>query len=254
MKIATWNVNSIRAREPVFEQWAKESSADIILLQELKCIDEAFPMHLAENLGYNLVTHGQKTYNGVAILSKHPIEDCNRGFMDDPDPLQSRYIEAFTAGIRVASVYVPNGQEVGSSKFSYKLNFLKALGRYISSVNLSDEDFIIGGDFNVAPLKSDIHNPSLWGTDRILCSTAEQDALKDFRSHGLEDACQALDTCEFTWWDYRAGSFAKNAGYRIDHILTNSKASKKINLCGVDKNVRSWPKTSDHAPLWITMA
>lgn len=252
MKIATWNVNSIRSRLNHFEKWAHDCAPDIILLQELKCIEEAFPLENLEHLGYNSAIYGQKSYNGVAILSKYPLEDVRRSFTCDPDPSQARYLEAFTGGVRVASVYVPNGQEIGSEKFQYKMRFFKSLQSHLDSLNRFEEAIVIGGDFNVAPYPTDIHTPSLSGTNRILCSIPEQQALRSLYLSGFHDAFSALNKTEaFTWWDYRQGSFQSNKGYRIDHLLLSSLALDALQNGGVDTDVRAWVTPSDHAPVWI---
>lgn len=254
MKIATWNVNSIRARLEHFDKWLTQTRPDIVLLQELKCLEHHFPHEMAEDHGYNVAIHGQKSYNGVAILSKFPLEDVTSDFHGNPDLTHARYIEAVTAGLRVASVYVPNGQEIGSDKFAYKLAFLNALKDYFCWRLKLDEKFIIGGDFNVAPYPQDMHNPLLSGTDRILCSLPEQQAFRSLLSIGLHDAIGALySPPPFSWWDYRQGAFAENRGYRIDHLLLSSSAFDRLKEGGVDLEPRAWPRPSDHSPVWITL-
>lgn len=162
MKIASWNVNSIRARLPQVLQWIESAAPDVILFQELKCLDEAFPGSFFEDLGYNLAIFGQKTYNGVAILSKYPIDDIRRGFKDQPNPHEARYIEGYTGGVWVGSVYVPNGMDLGTAKFTLKMEFYDALERHLKQRLADDEPFIIGGDFNVAPFKEDVYDPPFW--------------------------------------------------------------------------------------------
>lgn len=248
--IASWNINSIRVRLPLFLTWLKERKPDIILLQETKTTDDLFPREAIEDLHYNIALWGQKTYNGVAVLSKFPIEDLRvglPGFQDD----QARYLEVVTNGMRVASVYVPNGMEVASEKYAYKLEFLKHL--YIHTKNLLtfDESFILGGDFNIAPTDKDIYDPKSWH-EKILCSTPERERLRSLLYLGLTDALRALHPEQeelYTWWDYRANSWQNNCGLRIDHLLFSPQLADFLEDAFVDKEVRGAEKASDHAPV-----
>jgi exodeoxyribonuclease-3 len=252
--IATWNVNSIRTRLMHLETWLKERQPDIVLLQELKCVEGDFPREHIEDLGYNCAVFGQKSYNGVAILSKSPLEDITCGlptFAHDPE---ARYIEAFTAGLRVASVYVPNGQEVGSPKYAYKLNFFKALAQHTKTLLSFNEPLILGGDYNVAPYLEDAHNPRRFEANEILCSLDEREHLNSLINLGLVDGLRLQFPREqkiFTWWDYRGGSFERDKGYRIDHMLLSPQAADLFQEAGVDTNTRGRDKPSDHAPVWI---
>jgi exodeoxyribonuclease-3 len=249
--IVTWNINSIKVRLPLVLQWLTEHQPDIVLFQELKCVNDAFPKEDFEDVGYTCVCHGQKTYNGVAILSKESIEDIQvtlPGFEDT----QARYIEAFTGKLRVASVYVPNGQEVQSEQYRYKLAFLQALKRHLQHIFILNEAFVIGGDFNVAPYALDVYDPALSGTDRILCSQQEQDALREILYLGFTDALRVMHPNEsglFTWWDYRGGAFEQNKGFRIDHFLLSPQAADHLVSAEVHHSVRGFKRASDHAPV-----
>jgi exodeoxyribonuclease-3 len=254
MKIVTWNVNSIRARISIVSDWLRHTQPDVILLQETKCLNEAFPHQEFEDLGYNTALYGQKTYNGVAILSKSPIEDITYGlptFTEDP---QARYIEAVICTVRIASVYVPNGQEVGSSSYTYKLNFLQKLNEHLQNLLQHGEVCVIGGDYNIAPTDRDVHDPKTWA-GKILCSELERKAFHGLCHLGYQDAIRLYfdNVGPFTWWDYRAQAFPMNQGLRIDHLLLSPAAVDYIQDCNVDINPRSLEKTSDHAPVWCTL-
>lgn len=252
MKIVTWNVNSVRARLPHVEEFLKIQQPDVLLLQELKCETQVFPYSL-EDLGYNCAVFGQKTYNGVAILSKYPIEDVQMGLPNFED-VTSRYIEAFTNGVRVASVYVPNGQEVGAAAYDYKLNFFHALYNHAQNLLSFDERVVIGGDFNVAPTDADVYDPIAW-KERILCSTREREAFRKVIYAGFIDAV-AQDTkgpMPYTWWNYRQNGFAKGSGLRIDHLLLSPQAADSLVKTEVHTYMRAKDKASDHAPVEVTL-
>lgn len=250
IKIATWNINSIRVRLPLLLTWLKEAQPDIVLLQEIKTIDDQFPKEEIENLNYNIAFYGQKTYNGVALLSKYPIEDMTRGipgFEDD----QARYLEAVTKGLRVASIYVPNGSEVGSDKYAYKLRFLQALYTHTKTLLTYDEALILGGDYNIAPQDIDVYDPSEWH-GKVLCSIPEREGLRSLFHLGLTDSLRENHPDEkdlYTWWDYRAGAWQNNFGLRIDHLLLSPQAADLLKNTSVDKHIRSVEKASDHAPV-----
>lgn len=254
MKIVTWNVNSIRARVSVVIEWLNHTQPEIVLLQETKCLNEMFPRQEFEDLGYNIALHGQKTYNGVAILSKSPIEDVTCGLPSLAEDPQARYIEAVVGKVRVASVYVPNGQEIGSSSYTYKLNFLQKLKDHLEQLLTYNEVCVVGGDYNIAPTDQDVHNPQLWA-DKILCSNLERKAFHSLCHLGYQDAIRLYhnDIGPFSWWDYRAQAFTKNNGLRIDHLLLSPAAVDYSQDCNVDINPRSLEKTSDHAPVWCTL-
>lgn len=250
LTLATWNINSIRMRMPLLLSWLKETAPDIVLLQETKVMDDQFPREEIENLNYNIACYGQKSYNGVAILSKFPIEDVTQaipGFKDD----QARYIEAVIKGVRVASIYVPNGMAVGSDKYAYKLDFLSHLYTHTQTLLTYDEAFVLGGDFNVAPTDQDVYDPQEWH-EQILCSTPERESFRSLVYLGLVDALRELHPQErelYTWWDYRGGAWQNNFGLRIDHLLLSPQAAGNLKNVFVDKKVREVEKASDHAPV-----
>lgn len=262
MKIATWNVNSVKARLPHLLSCLNDFQPDVLLLQELKCMTEAFPYAEVEDCGYNVAVHGQKSYNGVAILSKFSIEDVTCGFEGDPDPAQSRYVEAIIDGkVRVASLYVPNGQDKKSPKYDYKLRFLKALHAHVENVLRFDEPFIMGGDYNIAPRDEDVFDPEGW-SDEVLCSSEERAALRTIINLGLFDAVEAeqqrIQEDDFSkwysWWDYRAGSWPRNQGLRIDHLLLSANALDNLKEVGVERSFRAQERPSDHVPVWATFS
>ncbi|MDR1335051.1 MAG: exodeoxyribonuclease III [Holosporaceae bacterium] len=238
MKIVSWNVNSIRVRIEHLIRLSKECNPDVILLQETRVDDRHFPFEYFEDLGYNIAIRGEKGRNGVAIFSKSMLEDVNINFCSG----HARYIEAFTGGMFVASVYVPNGQEVDCEQYYFKLNFLEDLKSKF--MNLRDEIFIAGGDFNVAPNESDTHNPSFKG---IICSSREREAIKNIREAGF---CDVLDQKGFTWWDYRRrDSFSRDMGYRIDQFYLSEAAWRLFVDGDVLRFTRKWSRPSDHAPI-----
>ncbi|RZI45398.1 exodeoxyribonuclease III [Candidatus Finniella inopinata] len=254
MKIVTWNVNSIRVRLPNVTRWLNNHQPDVVLLQELKCLNEAFPRQELEDLGYNVAVHGQKTYNGVAILSKSPIEDITYGLPNFSEDLQARYIEAVVGKVRVASVYIPNGQEVGSPAYVYKMAFLGKLHSHLQHLLTYDEACVIGGDYNIAPTDQDVYDAGVWA-DKVLCSKPERKAFQALCHLGYQDAVRLRHpgVGPFTWWDYRAGAFLANKGLRIDHLLLSPLATDRLQDCGVDAAPRADEKASDHAPVWCTL-
>ncbi len=259
VSIATWNVNSIKARLEHLTGWLRESSPDVVLLQELKCEDHAFPAMEIEDLGYNIARHGQKTYNGVAILSKLPIDEVVRGlpsFSDDP---QARYIEAVISlngtAMRVVSVYVPNGQAVDSDKFQYKMQFFERLREHLARLMLYDEIQVIGGDYNIAPAAIDIYDPK--GLDGTVCyHPAERAHFRSLILLGYYDAFRTLhpDKTQYSWWDYRGGGYDRGNGYRIDHLLLSPQAVDKLAACIIDEAPRQKDKPSDHTPVVCQLA
>lgn len=257
MKIVTWNVNSIKARLENCLEWVNENYPDVILLQELKCKTEAFPYSFFEELGYQCAVFGQPTYNGVAILSKVGIEDVTVGNEFFQEDTQARVIEAIVGGnIRVISVYVPNGQALGSEKYQYKLSFMEKFERLVAARLGYGESLVIGGDFNVAPLDKDVYDPALFKDD-ILCSFEERVRFRSLINLGLTDVLRHHHPNEselYTWWDYRGGAFSKNHGLRIDHFLVSSKALEVVSNCYVDATPRGKEKPSDHAPVIIELS
>lgn len=254
MKIVTWNVNSIRARLEVILEWLAQSRPEVVLLQEIKCEESAFPKGPIEDLGYNIAIAGQKTFNGVAILAKSPIDDVVCGLPTFAEDENSRYIEAVVGTMRVASVYVPNGMAVGSEKYLYKLQFLERLRQHLESILFYEEAIIIGGDYNIAPEREDVSQPELWEGE-ILCSPKERQQFQSLLHLGYYDALRLHHTGPgpFTWWDYRSGSWENDNGLRIDHLLLSPLAADRVQTSGVDRGPRGKEKASDHAPVWCVL-
>jgi len=254
LSIVTWNVNSVNARIESVKKFLQEYNPDVVLFQELKCMDEKFPFEVIEELGYNIETYGQKTYNGVAIISKFPIDDVVKGIPSFEDD-NSRYIEGIIclpdSAVRVASVYVPNGNEVGSEKFRYKMNFFDALQGHMAEIKNYDEKVIVGGDFNVAPTEIDVFDPkSLANT--ICFHPDEQEKYRGLVNTGYHELfrCHHPDKQEFSWWDYRGGAWNYNKGLRIDFIFANALAADSSQDCRIISEPRGHEKASDHAPVW----
>ena len=255
MKLATWNVNSLKVRLPHLLDWLRDAEPDVVALQELKCVDEAFPHEAIEAAGYTAVCNGQKTYNGVALLAKKPLvlQDVSRnipGFDDE----QRRVIAATVDGVRVISVYVVNGQAVGSEKFDYKLRFLAAFNDYLHEELAAHEQLAVMGDYNIAPTPEDTHDPAVW-EGGILCSAPEREALQGLLDLGLSDTYTKpfLPEGRFTWWDYRMAGFARNLGLRIDHILVSEALLEWVQDWKVDLSPRRLERPSDHAPVIVTV-
>lgn len=249
LRIASWNVNSIKARLPHLLAWLRDAEPDVVLLQETKVIDAAFPGAEIADLGYNVASFGQKAYNGVAVLSKRPIDVLAQGLPGELNG-QARYLEAFTCGLRVASVYAPNGNPTDSDKFNYKLAWLARLGDRVVELLASQDMFVLGGDWNVAPVDEDVYDPVGWRND-ALCRLEARAAYRRIVYLGLTDALGALspDAHKYTWWDYRAGAFAADHGLRIDHLLLSPQAADRLIVADVDRTPRSWDRPSDHAPV-----
>jgi exodeoxyribonuclease-3 len=253
--IATWNVNSIRARLPRVTEWLAEASPDICLLQELKVVDDNFPSTEIEDLGYNCAVHGQKTYNGVAILSKHPIEDVTRGLPGDDGDDHARYIEAFTGGWRVASIYLPNGNPAPGDKFDYKLRWMDRLYEHAARLTALDEPFVLGGDYNVCPTDGDVYDPEGWADD-ALCRPESRNRYRAVLNLGLTDAFRALhpEPGLYSYWDYTGGAWQKGFGLRIDHLLLSPAAADRLTASDIDRKPRGREKPSDHTPVWCTLS
>lgn len=247
MIIATWNVNSIRTRIEHLTELLTTKNIDVILLQELKCMTEVFPKEYFEDLGYNCAIFGQKSYNGVAILSKYRIEELKLGNEIFQNDSQARYIEALINGYKIASIYVPNGQEVDAPAYKYKLEFLRILKNYLKN-EIIENKFIIGGDFNIARSDLDVYNPKSW-KGKVCCTDLERDLFEDILNIGFNDCHRdiAQDKAIYTWWDYRHSGFIKNYGLRLDYILTTSNII--IKDCEVDLSIRAKERPSDHAPV-----
>ena len=250
MKLATWNVNSITARLPVVTKWLEAERPDVLCLQELKCMDEKFPADAFAELGYRSEVYGQRTYNGVAIVSREACEDVRRGFQDDEEGAHARLIAGTVGGVRVVNVYVPNGQFVGSDKYRFKLEWMQRLRRFFDEHYDRGERVLLCGDFNVAPEERDVHDPAAW-EGHVLFSRRERAALEHVREWGFADAFR-LHTGEgghYSWWDYRQGSFRRDAGLRIDHVWVSEPLAQRSKETWIDKEPRSWERPSDHTPV-----
>jgi exodeoxyribonuclease III len=254
VKIATWNVNSIKARLPHLIAWLRDAAQDVLLLQETKVADEAFPALEIGDLGYNMAAVGQKAYNGVAVLSKRPIEILARALPGRPEDGQARYLEVFTGGLRLVSLYAPNGNPIGTEKFALKLDWLHRLYHRTRELLESEDTFVLGGDFNVAPEDLDVYDPVGWRND-ALCRPESRAGLRKLLYLGLTDALRALapDVRRYTWWDYRAGAFSSDHGLRIDHLLLSPRAADRLIAVDVDRTPRGWNRASDHAPVWCEL-
>jgi exodeoxyribonuclease-3 len=255
VKIATFNVNSIKARLPRVLEWLQDAAPDVVLLQETKTVDEAFPALEIEDLGYNIAAHGQKTYNGVAILSKQPIEDVLRGLPGDEGDRQARYIEATIGDLRVASIYLPNGNPVASEKYPYKLAWMDRLRDHIRDTLLPvEQPFVLGGDYNAIPADLDVYDPKAWAGDALL----RPETRSRFRALiylGLTEAWRALHAeAGYSFWDYQGGRWPRGEGLRIDHFLLSPQAADRLAACEIDRGPRGKEKASDHTPVWCEIA
>ena len=258
MKVATWNVNSIRARLEPALAWLKQTAPDVVCLQEIKCQDEQFPREPFESLGYNCAVHGQKSYNGVAILSKYPLEDITPRLPGGEGDDHSRYLEAVVSGakgvVRVASIYAPNGNPVESPKFDYKLAWLERLNRHAAKLLAAEEPVVLMGDYNIIPQDKDAHNPKAWLKDALFQPQSKA-ALRRIENLGYSDAFRTLhpEGGHYTFWDF-FGSWERDNGIRIDHILLSPQAADRLTACEIDRHVRGdSEKPSDHVPIWCEL-
>ena len=255
LKIASYNINGINTRLSVLTRWLEEFAPDIVGLQELKCTDEAFPREAIEALGYTAIWHGQKSWNGVAILSRvgEPVE-TRRGLPQDPDPSHSRYIEAAVCGLLIGNLYLPNGNPWPGPKFDYKLKWMDRLNEHAQSLLESGVPAMLIGDFNVIPTDQDLYKPERWKKDALFSPEAKA-KFADLVGQGWTDALRKLHPGEriYTFWHYWRSSFERDAGIRIDHALLSPALSKTLKAAGVDRTPRGWEKTSDHAPMWVEL-
>ena len=249
MKIATWNVNSLTVRLPHVLEWTKSARPDVLALQEIKLLTEAFPLDRFREAGYHAVASGQKSYNGVATISRRAPADALADIPGFEDP-ERRVLVTTIDGVRVVNLYVPNGQSVGSLKYEYKLGWLAAAREYLATEMALHENLVVLGDFNVAPQDIDVYDPVAWG-EGILCSPAERAALEAILELGLVDIFRRFDQPEksFSWWDYRAGRFRRNAGLRIDLILASPSLAAHCTASYIDRQPRGWERPSDHTPV-----
>lgn len=249
MKIASWNVNSMKVRLPHVLEWLAVSDPDVLVLQEIKQQTDVFPAAVFDEAGYRSFANGQKTYNGVATLSKADIAEpvTELPGLDDP---QRRVLATTIGGVRVVNLYVPNGQAVGSEKYGYKLRWLATLKDYLATELAANDKLVVLGDFNIAPADEDVYDPVGWG-DEVLCSRREREALQKVLELGLTDVFRKFEQPEntFSWWDYRAAGFRRNAGLRIDLILTSPALTERCTASYVDREPRTWERPSDHAPV-----
>jgi len=258
MRIATWNVNSIKQRVDSALAWLKERQPDIVCLQETKCVDDAFPRLEFEAAGYNVAVHGQKTFNGVALLSKFPFDEVNKGLAGNDADDHARFIEAVVStengALRIASLYLPNGNPPDTEKYAYKLGWMKRLSAYARDRLALEEPLIMAGDYNVIPAAADARNPQAWTGDALFLPQT-RDAYRALVNLGLTDAVRAVsdEPGLYTFWDYQAGAWQKNNGIRIDHMLLSPLAADKLADVGIDKHVRTWEKPSDHVPVWADL-
>jgi len=258
MRVATWNINGIRARVETLLAWLERSGPDIVCLQEIKSVDEAFPQEPIERLGYNVATHGQKGFNGVAILSRLPLDEVTRGLPGHDNDPQSRYIEACVStpsgSLRVASIYLPNGNPVDSEKYPYKLAWMERLRAHAAGLLALEEASLLCGDYNVIPEARDCHDPSVWAQDALFLPQTRA-AFRSIVNLGWTDALRAVDDRpgRYTFWDYQAGARPKNWGIRIDHILASPQAADRMEGVVIEDDVRDWEKPSDHVPVILTI-
>jgi len=259
MKIATWNINGIKARLETVKTWLKSASPDIACFQEIKSVDEGFPSEVFEELGYNVAVHGQKGFNGVAILSKLPFDEVVRGLPGDPDDVQARYIEGVVSVpsgvVRVVNIYLPNGNPTDSPKFPYKLAWMDRLKARVEELLTYEEPFVVAGDYNVIPTPEDVYDPKAWLSDALYLPETRS-KFQSLLNLGLTDAFRAChdEPHQFTFWDYQAGAWQKNHGIRIDHLLLSPQAADKLVSCDIDSEPRGWEKPSDHVPVVMELA
>jgi exodeoxyribonuclease-3 len=255
MKIATYNVNGINGRLPVLLKWLDETKPDVVCLQELKAPQEKFPLEAIKDAGYHAIWHGQKSWNGVAILSRNEEpKEIRRALPGDDEDTHSRYIEAMVGGLTIGCLYLPNGNPAPGPKFDYKLAWFERLTKHATELLKSGGPVILTGDYNVMPTEKDVYKPERW-VDDALFRPETRAAFKKLVDQGWTDALRKLypDEIIYTFWDYFRNAYGRNAGLRIDHFLLSPQLEKRLAIAGVDKHVRGWEKTSDHAPVWIEL-
>jgi len=255
MKIATYNVNGVNGRLPVLLRWLEESRPDVVCLQELKAPQEKFPEKEIAEAGYQAIWHGQKSWNGVAILARgHKMTEAQRGLPGDPEDTHSRYIEAIVNDIRICCLYLPNGNPFPGPKYDYKLSWIRRLMLRADELLTAGQDVILTGDFNIIPTEADVYKPERWLNDALF-QPEVREAFSTLTRKGWVDALRTLHPGEaiYTFWDYFRNAFGRDAGLRIDHFLLNPGIAGRLKEAGVDKAVRGWEKTSDHAPVWIRL-
>jgi len=258
MKIATWNINGVKARLDNALTWLQAAEPDVVCFQEIKSVDEGFPKSAFEDIGYAVATHGQKGFNGVAILSKRGIDDVRARLPGDDEDEQARYLEADIVGdnavITVASIYLPNGNPIGTEKFSYKLAWMDRLAAHARQRLALEMPLVLAGDYNVIPEPNDAKNPDAWTGDALF-QPESRTAFRALSALGFTDAVRACYPADdvYTFWDYQAGAWNKNHGIRIDHMMLSPEAADLLTACGIDRDTRGWEKPSDHVPVWVEM-
>lgn len=255
MKIATWNVNSVKARLPLVTDWLRAAAPDVALFQEVKCETDAFPRAAIEDLGYHVEVVGQKSYNGVALLSRTPASDVLRRLPGEPEDEQARYVEATVNGVRIASLYLPNGNPVGTEKYPYKLRWMDRLAAHARGLLDQGVPLVLGGDYNIIPEARDVYDPVGWSQDALFRLESRQ-KFRTLINLGLTDAYRALhdDARAYTFWDYQAGSWPRDLGLRIDHFLLSPQAADRLVGCTIDRCPRGAEKASDHTPVVLELA
>jgi len=258
MKVTTWNINGVKARLESALAYLRQASPEVICLQEIKSLTEAFPKEAFEDLGYQCAVHGQKGFNGVAILSKLPLEEVRTGLAGNDEDEQSRFIEAIVSVpsgvVKVASIYAPNGNPVATEKFPYKLDWLQRLHTHFRELLTEEIPFVMAGDYNIIPEPIDAKRPSAWTSDALF-QPESRAAYRRMLSDGLTDAIRLCHPGPgvYTFWDYQAGAFQKDDGIRIDHLLLSPQATDRLRAAGVDRFTRGWEKPSDHVPAWVEL-
>ncbi|HHS94543.1 MAG TPA: exodeoxyribonuclease III [Rhodobacterales bacterium] len=265
MKIASYNINGIKARAQTVQDWLAETTPDVAILQEIKTVDEGFPRDLFEDMGYNVETHGQKSFNGVALLSKYPLEDVVRGLpgaagsgRDGVDDIEARYIEATVVGeraVRICGLYLPNGNPAPGEKYAYKLRWMERLRARAKALLATEEAFLMAGDYNVIPQAEDAARPEAWAEDALFLPETRA-AFRRLAHLGLTDALRAQTQAHdlYTFWDFQRGAWQRNDGIRIDHFLLSPQCADLLEDVGIDKDMRAREKPSDHVPIWVQLA
>jgi exodeoxyribonuclease-3 len=258
MRIASWNVNSLNVRMPHLEEWLKLRQPDVVALQETKLEDARFPDTALAGLGYRSVFAGQKTYNGVALLTRTPVHEVCvgiRGFEDEQKRVLAATLGEGPDALRIVDLYVVNGQDVGTEKYQYKLRWLAACRDWLQAERERHPNLVVLGDFNIAPDARDVHDPAVWNDDHILTSSAERAALRALLDLGLHDSWRlhSAEAGQFSWWDYRAAAFRRNLGLRIDLVLVSEALRARCKAAVIDREPRTWERPSDHAPVWIEL-
>jgi exodeoxyribonuclease-3 len=258
MKIATFNINGIKARIEALPAWLSEAQPDVVLLQEIKSVDETFPRERFEDMGYQVETHGQKSFNGVAILSKFPLEDIVRGLPGDDDDEQARWIEATVVGdaaVRICGLYLPNGNPVPGPKYDYKMAWMERLLSRARELLAGEEPVLMAGDYNIIPQDEDAARPEAWAKDALALPESRA-AFRRIINLGFTEAFRAVNQApeNYSFWDYQAGAWNRNDGIRIDHFLLSPQCADLLEDCRIDKEVRGREKPSDHVPVWVQLA